>query len=319
MRCRWRCLWYVPLTLLTLVLACELLLQLGSLWVHGQSRLVPEQWRLATRTRVLALGDSNTYGLYLKAQESWPAQLERSWNMAHPQAPIEVLNLGYPATNSFRVLDNLPALLNKLSPDIVLIMVGFNDFWTPLETLPASTQPSVIATVLNGIKNNSRLYRLYTIWSRSRITQSDMVFGSPRDMTKLDLSQRDSYLVRTKDGDEFLGTLPGEPPKHRHALAENLQAMIDMIKRNGASVFLMTYPSNWGFYPGANRRIQDVAQKQNVSLIDITPLFVARCASGPSSCGDLMFHDGHATAKGNALVAEKVQEALLAEQKGMER
>lgn len=316
MRCRWRCLWYVSLTLLMLVLVCELLLQLGALFVHGQSRLMPEQWRLVNRTRVLALGDSNTYGLYLKEEESWPAQLEHSWNMAHPQAPIEVLNLGYPATNSFRVLNNLPALLNKLSPDIVLIMVGFNDFWTPLETLPTSAQPSVIVTALHWLKNDSRLYRLYTIWSRSQIAQQDLHFGAPRDITKLDLSKRDSYLVRTKDGDEFfLGTLPGEPPKHRHALAENLQAMIDMTKRNGASVFLMTYPSDWGFYPGANRRIQEVAQKQNVPLIDVTPLFIARCASGPSSCDDLMFHDGHATAKGNALVAETVQAALMAVQK----
>ncbi|MEZ5493345.1 MAG: hypothetical protein R3E61_01880 [Pseudomonadales bacterium] len=75
-------------------------------------------------TRVLALGDSNTYGLYLKAEEAWPAQLEQSWNSAHPQSPIEVLNLGFPATNSFRVLDNLPVLLDKLSPDIVLYYGG---------------------------------------------------------------------------------------------------------------------------------------------------------------------------------------------------
>ena len=40
-----------------MVLVCELLLQLGALLVHEQSRLVPEQWRQMNRTRILALGD----------------------------------------------------------------------------------------------------------------------------------------------------------------------------------------------------------------------------------------------------------------------
>ncbi len=311
MRCRLRCLWYAPPALLVLVLVCELLLQLGALLAQGQSRLVPEQWRLVNRTRVLALGDSNTYGLYLKEEESWPAQLERSWNIAHPQSRIEVLNLGYPATNSFRVLDNLPALLNKLSPDIVLIMVGFNDFWTAPEILPTAAQPSGMVTAFNGIKSYSRLYRLYAIWLRSRITQGDMMFGSPRDITKLDLSKRETHLLRMKSGDEFfMGIVPGEPARNRHALPENLQAMIAIARQHKSQIYLMTYPSNWGFYPGANKWIREVAQRQEVTLIDITPLFIARCVNGYSSCDDLMFHDGHATAKGNALVAEKVQAVL---------
>ncbi|TXH50831.1 MAG: hypothetical protein E6Q87_02580, partial [Cellvibrionales bacterium] len=245
MRCRLRCLWYVPLTLLAMVLVCELLLQLGALLVHEQSRLVPEQWRQMNRTRILALGDSNTYGLYLQPEESWPAQLEQSWNSAHPQSPIEVLNLGFPATNSFRVLDNLPALMDKLSPDIVLIMVGFNDFWTPTETLRTATQSSETVVVWSWVKQRSRLYRLYAIWSRSFITQQDMTFGSPRDIAQLDLSKRDTHLVKTKDGTEFfLGTLPGDPSRHRYELVKNLQAMVEIVSSHEKKIYLMTYPSN---------------------------------------------------------------------------
>lgn len=314
MRCRLRCLWYVPLTLLAMVLVCELLLQLGALLVHEQSRLVPEQWRQMNRTRILALGDSNTYGLYLQPEESWPAQLEQSWNSAHPQSPIEVLNLGFPATNSFRVLDNLPALMDKLSPDIVLIMVGFNDFWTPTETLRTATQSSETVVVWSWVKQRSRLYRLYAIWSRSFITQQDMTFGSPRDIAQLDLSKRDTHLVKTKDGTEFfLGTLPGDPSRHRYELVKNLQAMVEIVSSHEKKIYLMTYPSNGGFYPGANKRIREVAQQQKYPLIDITPLFVARCGEESNLCESLLFHDGHATAKGNALVADAVQSALFSE------
>jgi lysophospholipase L1-like esterase len=297
----------MPVALLGLVLACELLLQLGALFVHGQSRLIPAQW-LTGNTRVLALGDSNTYGLYLQAAESWPAQLERLWNSEHQTAPIEVLNLGYPATNSFRVLDNLPALLDKLSPDVVLIMVGFNDFWTPLEKVPEKENSQ---SILRWIKEHSRVYRLYNIWLRSRIQEGDIQSGYPRDIAQLDLSKRDAYLVKTKEGDEFfLGTLPGEPARNRHALPQDLQTMIALVQQHHAQVYFMTYPSNWGFYPGANKWIRQVAQQKNIPLIDITPLFIARCVNGTVSCSNLMFHDGHATAQGNALVAKTVAEQL---------
>lgn len=298
-------LWLMPVYLLALVLLLELLLQLGVLIVKEQSRVVPAEW-ITGNTRILALGDSNTYGLYLAAAEAWPAQLEHQWNSVHPDRPVEVLNLGYPGTNSFRVRDNLPNLLDKLAPDIVLIMVGFNDFWTPLE----SVNPAQTGSALDWIKNHSRLYRFYLIGSRSRIAQENMTFGSKRDGSAVDVNNIEQHLVRM-DGDAFyLGTLQGEPARNRNALSENLQAMVEMARVRDTKVYLLTYPSNWGFYPGANKWLKAVAEMQAVPLIDLSPLFIARCAEGPITCPDLLLHDGHATAQGNALVAAEVLKAL---------
>lgn len=293
----------LPVYLLGLLLVLELLLQLGALVVKDQARLVQAQW-LTGNTRVLALGDSNTYGLYLEAQDAWPAQLQRQWNIAHPEHPVEVLNLGYPATNSFRVRDTLPGLLDKLSPDIVLIMVGFNDFWTPREVVAGGQQP-----LLERIKAGSRLYRLYSIWSRSNISEQDMTFGYPRGGF-VDVNSAEQRQVRV-DGDVFsLGTQPGEPARNRSALQDNLKAMIRMVRAREMKVYVLTYPSNWGFYPGANKWLKATAEAESVPLVDITPLFVERCKDGPVSCPDLLFHDGHATAQGNALVATKVNAQL---------
>ena len=292
----------IPVYLFGLILLLELLLQAGAWAVKGQARLVPAQW-LTGNTRVLALGDSNTYGLYLEEQAAWPAQLEQQWNAANPGRPVEVLNLGYPGTNSFRVRDSLPGLLDKLSPDIVLIMVGFNDFWTPSEPAYSGRSESVV----EWIKNHSRLFRLYLIASRSRITQKDMTFGSKRDGSPVDVNNIEQHLVRMGGDVFYLGTLQGEPSRNRNALSENLVAMISVIRARDAKVYLLTYPSNWGFYPGANKWLTEVAVAQHVPLIDITPLFVARCNEGPASCPDLLFHDGHATAQGNALVATHIK------------
>ena len=52
---------------------------------------------------MLALGDSNTYGLWVEPAESYPAVFERRWNADPARRPIEVLNLGFPGTNASMV------------------------------------------------------------------------------------------------------------------------------------------------------------------------------------------------------------------------
>lgn len=302
-----RALLWLTASVPVLLLVLEIALQLGALLVRDQVRQVQEQW-LSSNTRILALGDSNTFGFYLAASDAWPAQLERSWNAQHHDKPVEVLNLGYPGTNSFRVRDNLPRLLDKLSPDLVLIMVGFNDFWTPPEMV--SAEP---ADGSGWFKAHSRVYRLWAIWSRSRIRQADLAFGASRDpAAPVDVSNPEQHLVHMGDDAFYLGTRQGEPARNRNALADNLAAMVKSVRLHGVDVVLMTYPSNWGFYPGANKWLKAAAAANNVPLVDITPLFIARCKDGPPSCPVLLFHDGHATAEGNALVAQAVLEQLPA-------
>jgi hypothetical protein len=97
------------------------------------------------------------------------------------------------------------------------------------------------------LKHHSRLYRLYAIWSRSFITQQDMTFGSPRDIAQLDLSKRDTHLVKTKDGTEFfLGTLPGDPSRHRYELVKNLQAMVEIVSKPRKKNLFDDLPIKWG-------------------------------------------------------------------------
>lgn len=142
--------------LLASILVVEMLLQVAAWAVGKHSTRSPDYW-MRSDLRVLALGDSNTYGLYLKPEEAYPAQLEALWNNAHPHQRVEIINLGYPGTNSFRLLANLPDILNTFQPDVVLLMIGFNDFWTPAETPARDSSPSVI----NWLRIHSRVYKLF--------------------------------------------------------------------------------------------------------------------------------------------------------------
>ena len=93
--------WIIIVTLLTLVLL-EGVLQVAAVFIDKHQQ--PSQWLHPGRVRILTLGDSNTYGLYLQADQAYPSLLEQQWNAHHPDNRIEVINLGFPGTNSSRVL-----------------------------------------------------------------------------------------------------------------------------------------------------------------------------------------------------------------------
>src|SRR5262249_29617973 len=74
--------------------------------------------------------DSNTYGVLVPHGQAWPPQLELAWNGRHADQRVEVLNLGYPGNSSSGVLKSLPLLLDRFHPQVVMIMIGANDWWT---------------------------------------------------------------------------------------------------------------------------------------------------------------------------------------------
>src|SRR6185295_14256965 len=103
-----------------LVLGLELLLQAGAL-ITRLRQPDRKQAFLTANPRVVCVGDSNTSGLYLKPEQSYPAVLERLWNAQSDRAPIEVLNLGYPGNNSSRVLHDFGRILRLFRPSVVLV------------------------------------------------------------------------------------------------------------------------------------------------------------------------------------------------------
>ena len=80
--------------LLGSVVLLEVVLQLGALALRATGREMPAGWLTGDR-RILCLGDSNTYGLYLDRSEAYPKQLEALWNQSGSPR-VEILNHGFP-------------------------------------------------------------------------------------------------------------------------------------------------------------------------------------------------------------------------------
>ncbi|MEO1981936.1 MAG: GDSL-type esterase/lipase family protein, partial [Fuerstiella sp.] len=90
--------------------------------------------------RVVCFGDSSTFGIGARMQDTWPAQLQdmlaEDGNRGTPASPevsgarrVEVINAGVPGYTSYQGLQHMRQKLDLLDPDIVMASYANNDFW----------------------------------------------------------------------------------------------------------------------------------------------------------------------------------------------
>ncbi len=77
--------------------------------------------------RVLCLGESTTADLAVQGRKSYPAQLQRILNERAGEDRFAVINRGVPATTTDLIVAELPDLLDRQRPDLVVTMMGIND------------------------------------------------------------------------------------------------------------------------------------------------------------------------------------------------
>ena len=291
----------IPLGLLLTALTLELLLQLGGRVVAATGSDLGQSWRTDDR-RVLCLGDSNTYGLWLNRRDlnSYPAQLEAQWNRGDG-LPIEVMNLGYPGSNSSRLLSNLGEMLEVFSPKLVIVMVGANDFWTVPVELPTDSEHS---GWMRFLARHSRVHKLLYMLAQSKTADSLEI----DEATGLD---REGVRATARFGkhvfDMSWTRAKRTQRSHPDDLANNLQSMVEKAREAGARIVLMTYPSRRRHYGDANTVIRAAAASMKAPLIDLEKDFRALCPE--IDCPRWLFEDQHPRPSGYRVIAEKIVSA----------
>lgn len=297
----------VPIGVLLGLLGLELGLQ-GAAWIvqRRTGGELPTSW-VTGHLRILCLGDSNTYGAVVPRDKTWPKQLETLWNESGRSPRIEVLNLGVPGTNSSRVVRDLPRLLEILRPDLTLIMVGVNDFWTvpfPLDDARGQAGPWDL------VKRHSRIHRLYYLVSRGKAAD-DLEIAMDPDSTL----EGGRYVARV-GGQEFemgfasAGKQNQEDMKRdQKALRENLHTLAAQARRGGTLLTFMTYPARIKLYRPTNPAIRDVAAETGTPLIDLTEVFEPICPE--ETCPEYLLRDDHhPNERGYRVVAETIAARL---------
>jgi hypothetical protein len=84
--------------------------------------------------RILAVGDSFTFGTGIERTQTWPAQLERTLLHLSPRSSVAVANAGVPGYGLAQIRDLTEELLPKLFPQVVIVGVyagGFDRLRNP--------------------------------------------------------------------------------------------------------------------------------------------------------------------------------------------
>ncbi len=252
---------------------------------------------------VLCVGDSHTYGLHLPAPFSYPAQLQGKLD---PEGrTIGVLNYGVPGRNSAALLRELPRYLEENVPDVVCILVGYNDSWNfDGETASGRDDASSIGRAASALRT-VRLVRLLRLRARGR------------EVAAPEVIERDGRVIIVDGGHERPAALGGtafgvvDGDALRRKVAANLAAMIRLVREAHATPVLLTYETeNQPVFVDLNENVRAVAAEHEVPLVDTaTPMRERIAAMGYA---ELFFDDDHPRAHGNELIAAEVARRLVA-------
>jgi hypothetical protein len=159
------------------VLCLELFLQLCHLYAVSarQSRPPSGQGGL----RILCLGESTTESGGWENPASWPKQLEAKLRSTI-SPDITVYNRGVVGTNSKKILNTLPKLLEEVHPHLVLTMIGIND------DLNVLIYEAEVQSFASSAAAHSRLYRFIRMLIRSHQATSDpLTQPAPSELREL--------------------------------------------------------------------------------------------------------------------------------------
>lgn len=268
--------------------------------------------------RIIALGDSVAFSASVPYEQSWPYLLERRLNQQ--DRPVQVLSAGVPGYVSAQVVYRYLNRGAKYQPDLVILLVGWNDMgysslpqWHPninLSELKVAWLTEPTAYLLG-----SRLLGLS--WSRLNPPVTTFPETAPAEP----LARRDSHL-------------PFNDAALRAYIA-NLETLRARVNQGGARLAIVVWPTlmklgppdasigrkaatTFAYYPLSWREFEDwydhyvsailafARAHSEVLLVDPTDTFGRRFEA------DAQFTDiCHLTAYGEATLAECIWSAIL--------
>jgi len=171
--------------------------------------------------RILLLGGSSTWGIGPSEEnKNWPCILQNILAAKSTTKNVEVLNLGVPGYTTVESLIQLALIGISLSPDIIVIVHGYND-WKPGST--------------PGFKTD------YSHWRTREKTWIQCISTYSRFIEKI--SAHISYLsadLKLKSGKKLLDSVPEEAII---SFERNLISTVALGKTISADAVLVTFPS----------------------------------------------------------------------------
>jgi lysophospholipase L1-like esterase len=228
--------------------------------------------------RVIALGDSNTFGWAVDDGANWPAQLEGLLAERRPGARVVNAGVwGYTLFQGRRRFDEILAF----SPDVVLVSFGAND------------AHQVAVPDAEYVRSHDRIAEVARLTSQLRVAQ-------------LGVAAWDQLVAQVKGG----GVLGPRVPLADYTAY--LREIVGIARTRGIAVVLLTRPfvgastdpESWKTHaPTYNQATRDVGAAEHVPVIDVYGAFHDK----PGLFDD----ESHFGVEGHRRMAELVATRLL--------
>jgi lysophospholipase L1-like esterase len=269
--------------------------------------------------RILAIGDSITFGDYMDESLTIPALLEKELKQAGKK--VTVLNAGLPGATASDEFYHYMELQEQIKPDLVLIGAYLND--------AAQTRKFYVKT-LRFPFNKSR----FLTWAFQRLQLIDMdSLFSAKEMTDVSSDWREEFRAgRNLSSGDSLGRRDGFDFEIYNAhndfglgwsseawdrLDKIYSSWFEIAKRNGTKVALHAFPVWFQIYAADNvlstypqESFQRICAASDVPYLDLLPYLRQVAASGMQK-SDLLWDHCHYKVAGNELVAKHIAEWLV--------
>ena len=248
--------------------------------------------------RILAIGESVTWGAGNPENRTWPAVLEQRLKSAYG-LDAEVLNFGKPGERLPGIVALLPAVLDKYHPDLVIHYGGFNQTWREAE----------VPQALSFLNYRSMLYtyiyeKVYFRAEASAMRRLPDTRAFEQDFRRLAemTRQRGASLVVVDQA-----TAAGAPDGPRSTCAskwgeeKSLQGCLDALMAHLESRFTPVQWTRMYKTDVLQRVLADAAASVGAFVIDPRGAVVERNASHPLFCDE-----AHLTDDGEAALADAI-------------
>jgi len=273
--------------------------------------------------RIVLMGASTVYGIYVGDNETSSARLEQSLSkvQSSPGKRIRVINAGVPGWTTRETLTNLQRSILGLNPDLILVMDGRNDIFPELFNNYARDYSHYRDLSFDFRTVNEGYRRLFR---QSRLAMV-LIAGSSSGDGKLGYSRRAEHPAygynrwRNRPSvDEIVQRVTAETIVS--GFRDNLESMVRISADAGISLILASIPFDAERYGSgvipANPRIRDgldtLVKRNNAITHEIAgrnnlPFVDAASLSSP----EYLVDDCHFNLLGEAKVADIMSHAVL--------
>lgn len=236
--------------------------------------------------RIICLGDSVTYGVWVKTEETYPSLLEQMLNASSDSSRFEVINAGVMGYSSLQGLRQLKRDLLIYKPDLITVLFGFDD-----------NHPAIVFSDKEQRVYNKYIFALQNILRNSRF------------YCLLEISLR-RIMNRLFSGGDNLSLVASDQIKRRVEPEDYRRNLQEMVKITEANNFEILFLSPIVF----KLRTKEISYLRDYA--NITPqahtINMLEAFRNNSEKGDHLFLDGcHFTPQGHWVVAKEVYGALV--------